>query len=468
MTMDLDPFRFRETPAPNVAELECSLLAALMAHNGAIDKISDEIAPEHFFDPEHADVYAAMLRLWQAGKPATPVTMRGEFDSEYLVDIANAAYVPISIPDYAAAIRTTAEKRRLIEIADELRRDAQQSAAIEDVTAIREKAEAALFAVGNATARNRPSTLGDVARETIDFIDEQAAAVEAGGISGVPTGLRNLDNMLGGLQPSDLVILAGRPSMGKTALGLTVSLSASRDKNDDGAVLFFSLEMSKLQVGQRLLANAADVSYSAIVQGRIDQSTRLKLHQTADDLRRNRFVIDDRPGATVARIRSEARRVARKAGLKLIVIDYLGFVTAGPEYRGNKNLEIAQITAGLKAIAKEFNVPVLLLSQLSRAVEQRDDKRPLLSDLRDSGAIEQDADVVLFVYREQYYLERAEPAQKPTESTAKFGERYAAWQDRLNATHGMADVIVAKARRGRVGTVTCRFDGDRQRFTDGE
>lgn len=464
--MNADPFA--ETPPPNAIELERALLASLMAQNAGIEQVADNLAPSHFFDQLHADVYAAMVRLWQAGKPATPLTLKGEFEANHLAEIAGYLISAISNREYAEAIRATADRRRLIEIADELRHEAESGAAIEDVTTIREKAEAALFAVGNETTTGRPSTLGDVARETLDFIDEQAAAVEAGGISGVPTGLRNLDNMLGGLQPSDLVILAGRPSMGKTALGLTVSLSASRDENDDGAILLFSLEMSKLQVGQRILSNAADVSYSSIVQGRIDQSTRLKLHQTADELRHNRYVIDDRPGATVARIRSEARRVARKAGLKLIVIDYLGFVTAGPEYRGNKILEIAQITAGLKAIAKELNVPVLLLSQLSRAVEQRDDKRPLLSDLRDSGAIEQDADVVLFVYREQYYLERAEPAQKPTESTAKFGERYAAWQDRLNATHGMADVIVAKARRGRVGTVTCRFDGDRQRFTDGE
>jgi replicative DNA helicase len=224
--------------------------------------------------------------------------------------------------------------------------------------------------------------------------------------------------------------------------------------------------MSKHQLVERIFANVADVSYSDIVQGNIDQETFQRLHEYADRMRFSKMVIDDRSGATVARIRSEARRVSRKVGLKMIVVDYLGFMKSSEAAGERHDLKVAQITAGLKSLAKEMNIPIVLLSQLSRQVEQREDKRPMLSDLRDSGAIEQDADVVMFVYREQYYLERAEPSRRNDEAQDKFADRYARWQSRLNEVQGTADVIIGKARRGKVGSVRCAFNGDRQRFSN--
>lgn len=419
----------------------------------------------------NGEIYAEILRLTGIGKQAIPPTMIGKFEKEDLAGVAGYFVGTINNKDYAKTIKAAYDRRRIIEIAEEMRDAAINQSVTDDVDDIRERAETELFALSTTTSTMKPVTVGDAAAETINQIGERMEAAKDGRITGVASGLSGLDRSLGGFQSSDLVIVAGRPSMGKTALMLSMASFAATDtssgmEDSDGAVLVFSLEMSKHQLVERMFANVADVSYTDIVQGTLDHPTFEKLHEYADEMRFSKMVIDDRPGATVARVRSEARRVSRKVGLKMIVVDYLGFMKSSEHTNERNDLKVAQITSGLKALAKEMNIPVILLSQLSRQVEQREDKRPMLSDLRDSGAIEQDADVVMFVYREEYYLERSEPSRRDGEAQDKFSDRYARWQDRLNEVHGTADVIIGKARRGKVGTIRCAFNGDRQRFAD--
>lgn len=462
---------FEQEVLPNALEIEAALLSSLFQNNNGIDQVSDILEPKHFYSELNGEIYAEILRLIGLGKQAIPPTMAGRFDANDLADIAGNFFGTISNKDYARTIKAAYDRRRIIEIADQMRDGAINQSVTDDVDAIREHAETELFALAATGTMTKPVTVGDAAAETISQISERMEAAKDGRITGVATGLTDIDRSLGGFQPSDLIILAGRPSMGKTAIALSMAYYAANDtssgmEDSEGAVLVFSLEMSKHQLVERLFANVADVSYSDIVQGNIDHGTFERLNEYADQMRFYKMVIDDRPGATVSRVRSEARRVSRKVGLKMIVVDYLGLMKSSEATNERHDLKIAQITAGLKALAKEMNIPVVLLSQLSRQVEQREDKRPMLSDLRDSGAIEQDADVVMFVYREQYYLERSEPSRRNDEAQDKFADRYARWQDRLNEVQGTAEVIIGKARRGKVGTIRCAFNGDRQRFSN--
>ena len=462
---------FNTEDLPNVRECEQSLLASLFANNNGIDQVSDILEPHHFYDELYGEVYAEIVRLTGLGKQAIPPTMTGKFEAEDLADIMSGLIHVQNNRQYAKLIKTAYDRRRIIEIADEMREAALTDVVSDDVDNIRERAETELFALANTGTTIKPVTVGDAAAETLEQIRQRMDAVADGRITGVPSGISQLDGMLGGFQSSELIILAGRPSMGKTASALTMAYNAvesvsSGVEDGDGAVLFFSLEMSKHQICERIFANRADVSYSDIVQGKLDQQTFYHLTEFADHMKISKMVIDDRPNATVSRIRTEARKVSRKAGLKMIVIDYLGYMGAPREYAGNTLKEIAYNTKALKALAKEMNIPVLLLCQLSRGVEQREDKRPMLSDLRDSGTIEQDADVVMFVYRQEYYLEREEPTKRAGETTDKFGERHGKWRDDLDKSRGIAEIIVGKNRRGRVGGVKCSFNGDRQRFAN--
>ena len=307
----------------------------------------------------------------------------------------------------------------------------------------------------------------------------EAAHKRDGKLSGVTTGLRDLDKKLGGLHPSDLVILAGRPSMGKTALATNIAFNAARayrteispagDKTvvDGAVVAFFSLEMSAEQLATQILAERTEISSHKIRQGELLQEEFERLVVAAPELHQLPLYIDDTPALSVSAVRTRARRLARTSGLGLIVIDYLQLLagTAGKRSE-NRVQEISDITRSLKALAKELKVPVLALSQLSRQVEQREDKRPQLSDLRESGSIEQDSDVVMFIFREQYYLERAEPGRRPEESEEKFNLRYAEWQKRCAEVFNTAETIVAKQRHGPVGTVRLFFDGQYTRFAD--
>lgn len=467
---DLDRL-FESFSLPNSVTVEAYLLASLFANNNGVDQVSDIVEPHHFYSELHGEIYAEILRLTSIGKQAIPPAMVGKFDAEDLADVAGHLVSTLNNREYAKTIKAAFDRRQIIEIAERMRKGALTQSVGDSVDDIREQAEAELFALTSTESSSSAVTIGDAAAETIKQIKERMDAVASGGMTGVSSSITQLDKMLGGFQPSDLIILAGRPSMGKTALSLEFSYAGAHETtigvdDKDGAVLYVSLEMTSSQLCERIFSNKANVSYSDIVGGRIDQNTFYCLNEFAQELASSKMVIDDKENATVARIRSQARRISRKVGLKMIVVDYLGFLKTPSDVTGNENNKVGYNTGALKALAKEMNVPVILLSQLSRAVENREDKRPQLSDLRDSGSIEQDADVVLFVYRQEYYLEREEPLQRSGESVDKFGERYAKWQEQLNQCRGTADIIVAKARRGRVGTVRCSFNGDRQRFAN--
>jgi len=310
-------------------------------------------------------------------------------------------------------------------------------------------------------------------------IDMAAAAFQRDGqLSGVPSGFRDLDGKLGGMHPSDLIILAGRPSMGKTALATNIAFNAARLYRDaaksdgtrevlDGAkVAFFSLEMSAEQLATRLLSQEAEISSHHLRTGSVNQDDFDKVVMVSRDMSKFPIYIDDTPALSVSALRTRCRRLHRQQGLGLVVIDYLQLLTGGGQGAESRVQEVSAITRGLKALAKELNVPVIALSQLSRAVEARDDKRPQLSDLRESGSIEQDADVVMFVYREQYYLERAEPSRKPDEDDSKFQDRHGRWQKSCEDAHNIAEVIVAKQRHGPIGPVKLYFDGNFTKFSD--
>src|SRR5689334_21236696 len=308
----------------------------------------------------------------------------------------------------------------------------------------------------------------------------EAAFKRAGRTTGVSSGFTDLDKLLGGLHPSDLVILAGRPSMGKTALATNIAFNAAKayrtERQPDGTptvadgaiVAFYSLEMSAEQLALRILADESGVSGDRIRRGDVSHEDFDKFVLASQRLATLPLFIDDTPALSIAAVRTRARRLMRQQGLGLIVVDYLQLLQGSPDGRGSENRvqEISEITRGLKALAKELNVPVIALSQLSRAVEQREDKRPQLADLRESGSIEQDADVVMFVFREEYYLSRSEPTRRPDETDEKFNDRYERWKERCEVTFGTADIIIAKQRHGPIGTVKLHFEPETTKFED--
>jgi len=465
---------FAPEEEPNNVEAEVQLLCSLMHRNDGFDQIADMLEPDHFYDGALGRIFGAMRDLLVKGDKANPVTLKRVIPdcNDVAVQVAGCDVISfMNNREYARIIVNMWQRRELIRIGRMLAEDAGTGEMLDDPHAVREEAEAALFSL--ATGVQASSGALSMAEFSEDSLQDICAGIDAyrrGEVVGVPSGIKKLDELLSGFKGSQLLILAGRPSMGKTALALSLSYNAARDQSGDkkGAVVFFSLEMSKGELTDRLFSSVSDIDYTAINRRSLSDPDYKKVVGAQDQLRQIPFYVDDRAAATIARVRTECRKVARKAGgLKLVVIDYLQLMSGGRAFRpGDRYALITELTMQLKQLAKELHVPVLVLSQLSREVEKRDDKRPQLADLRESGSIEQDADVVMFVYREQYYLERSEPVQKQGESTDKFGERYAAWQDRLNEVHGTADIIVGKARGARIGTVRCAFLGHRQRFSN--
>ena len=470
---------------PHNFEAEQALLGALMLNNKAYDRVSEFLRPEHFAEPGHGRIYAACVKLIERGQIANPVTLRTYMEqdqalaeiggAEYLAQLAGAAVSIINAGDYARLIFDLHLRRELIDLGSEVVNTAYEQDV--DVTATDQigQAEARLYDL--ATTGQTEGGFEDFRSVVIQAVEQAAAAHKRQGkLSGVPTGLIDLDGKLGGLHPSDLLILAGRPSMGKTALATNIAFNAAMSyaeeldalghpKAVDGAkVAFYSLEMSAEQLATRILAERAEVASHKIRQGELSHEEFERLTIAAQDLHRLQLFIDDTPALSISAIRTRSRRLKRKSGLGLIVIDYLQLLRGSGPHSENRVQEVSEITRGLKALAKELDVPVIALSQLSRAVEQREDKRPQLSDLRESGSIEQDADVVMFVYREQYYLERAEPGRRPEESEEKFNERHAKWMERCEEVHNTAEVIVAKQRHGPVGTVRLSFLGEYTKF----
>ncbi|WP_043744162.1 replicative DNA helicase [Paramagnetospirillum magneticum] len=470
---------------PHNYEAEQALLGAILLSNRAFERVSEFLKPEHFADPVHGRIFATCGKLIERGQMANPVTLKTWFENDgglaeiggtnYLAQLANAVVSVINAEDYGKLIFDLHLRRSLIGMGEDMVNDA--FAPDLDVPAMDQigKAEAKLYDL--ATTGQTEGGFEDFRTVLISAVaSAEAAHKRQGKLSGVPTGLIDMDAKLGGLHDSDLIILAGRPSMGKTALATNIAFNAAyaykeevdalgRKKGVDGAITaFFSLEMSSEQLAARILAEQAEINSHKIRQGEMSNEEFEKLVVAAQNLHRLPLFIDDTPALSISAVRTRARRLQRQHGLGLIVIDYLQLLRGSSSNSENRVQEVSEITRGLKALAKELSVPVIALSQLSRAVEQREDKRPQLADLRESGSIEQDADVVMFVFREQYYLERAEPGQRPEEAQEKFNERHAKWMERCEEVHNTAEVIIAKQRHGPVGTVRLAFQGEYTKF----
>ncbi|MBY0407460.1 MAG: replicative DNA helicase [Rickettsiales bacterium] len=469
---------YREAPC-NI-QAEQSLLGALLVNNEALSRIGDVLMAEHFYEPLHARIFEAIRKFNDKGLVANPITLKHFFDQDaaladigggaYLAKLAGAAITVINIGDYAQMIYDLSLKRQLIGIGEDVVNEAFTH--VIDVPAITqiENAEQKLFNLslegsGDKGFRSiKQSIIGSIRQA-------EFAYKNSGGVVGLTTGLIDMDKLLGGLQRSDLLILAGRPSMGKTALAVNVAYNAcaslwkqaeaeGKPTKEVGCVGFFSLEMSAEQLTTRMLSSSSKLNSHKIIQGKLTAEEFAHLVRTSNTMASMPFFIDDTPALTIASLRTRARRLKRQNNLKLLVVDYLQLLRGSSQAsQQNRVQEVSEITQGLKAIAKELDVPVVALSQLSRQVESREDKRPLLSDLRESGSIEQDADVVLFIFREEYYLSRSMPSM---DDDVKFQK----WQEDMNKVMNVAEVIVAKHRNGPIGTVKVRFDPNLTEFSD--
>jgi replicative DNA helicase len=481
-----------ETPyrtPPHNLEAEQALLGALLVNNQAFEKVSEFLLADHFAESVHGRIFTAIGRLVERGQVANPVTLKGYVEQDadlraagganYLADLAAAVISVVNAGDYGRIVYDLYLRRQLIALGEDVVNGAYSlsldASAIDQI----EITEKKLFDLASTGQQEKSfQTFGQAVSTAVAMAE--AAWRRQGGLAGVASGLNDLDRLLGGLHPSDLLILAGRPSMGKTSLATNMAFYAAehlkwendavtgRRKAVEGAVVaFFSLEMSAEQLAGRILSEQANVPSEKIRRGDMTHEEFDRLVEASQRLAALPLFIDDTPAISVTALRTRARRLKRQYGLGMIVVDYLQLMRAniGQKVEGRVQ-EISEITRGLKAIAKELNVPVIALSQLSRAVESRDDKRPQLSDLRESGSIEQDADVVMFVYREEYYLSRAEPSRKPEESDEKFNQRYDEWRIRLEEAANIAEVIIAKQRHGPIGKVRAHFDGATTKFSN--
>ncbi|MDC3060690.1 replicative DNA helicase [Candidatus Pelagibacter sp.] len=452
---------------PNNIEAEQAVLGSILVSNDIFDDVSPIINSNNFFDPMHQKIYIAIEKLIFSGMLANPITLKNYFENEK--DELNIPDYLIKITKFSASSRQTIEyskliydlfvKRELIKISENLAYTAKANELNKDGKTIIEDTEKTLFDLAEKGGFNSSLVKFDEAmRQTIEMASN--AYKNEDGIVGVPTGLSDLDGRLGGLHKSDLVIIAGRPSMGKTALATNIAFNAARKIQEDGkksCVAFFSLEMSSEQLSTRIIAEQSRIKSNDIRRGKISEEQFDKFIETSKNISELPLYIDETPAISIAALSNRARRIKRLSGLDLIVIDYIQLMRANFAREGRVQ-EISEITQGLKALAKELSVPVLALSQLSRAVEQRDDKKPQLSDLRESGSIEQDADVVMFVYRESYYLQNKEPRPATVE--------HAEWQAKMNEVAHLAELIIQKQRHGPTGTVMLEFEAMFTKFKD--
>jgi replicative DNA helicase len=466
---------FRE--APHNIEAEQALLGAILVNNEALDRVSNFLKTNHFFDPLHGRIYETAAKLIMGGKRATPITLKTFFQADepvadltvpqYLGRLAANATTIINAEDYGRTVYDLAVRRLLIDIGEEMVNTAYDSPIDAPPAAQIEGAEQQLYEL--AETGKYGAGFEPFSSALTDAIDMAANAYRRdGGLSGIATGFADLDQRMGGLQASDLIIIAGRPSMGKTALATNVAYHVAKayaantdpDAPPDGAVVgFFSLEMSAEQLATRIISEQSQIPSERIRRGRIDSDEFDRIVEVSQELQNLPLFIDQTGGLTVAQLAARARRLKRQRGLGFIVVDYLQLLS-GSSRRAQEGRvqEVSEITTGLKALAKELHVPILALSQLSRQVEQREDKRPQLADLRESGSIEQDADVVMFVFREEYYLERSQPRENTDE--------HRQWQQDMEAVTGKADVIIGKQRHGPTGTVTLQFTPEFTRFSN--
>ncbi len=449
---------------PNNIEAEQAVIGSILVSNDIFDEINTIINSINFYDPMHKKIFEAVESLIYKGMLANPITLKNYFEDEkddlnvpeYLVKITKFSTSVRQAIEYSKIIYDMFVRRELIKIAEQT----MDSAKINDLDtngqSIIESSERLLFDLAEKGSFNSSLIKFDEAmKQTIEMAS--AAYKNEEGIVGVPTGLRDLDDKLGGLHQSDLIIIAGRPSMGKTSLATNIAFNAAQKLQESGkksSIAFFSLEMSSEQLSTRIISEQARISSNDIRRGRISDDQFDKFLETSKNISELPLYIDETPAISIAALSNRARRIKRLFGLDMIVVDYIQLMRGTTFNKDGRVQEISQITQGLKAIAKELSVPVVALSQLSRQVEQRDDHKPQLADLRESGSIEQDADVVMFVYREGYYLQRKEPREATVE--------HAEWQAKMNEVAHLAQIIIGKQRHGPIGNVTLEFE---ERFT---
>jgi replicative DNA helicase len=458
----------QEDSVPYNSEAEQLLLGTLLYNNAPFEKVSEFLKSDHFANPIHQEIYTAIQKFIERGHVADPITLKGYFNQQteeietYLINLAANANHIIDVEHYARIIYDLFLRRQLIalgsDVVTEARRIDNDKTTNEQILDIEQK----LFYLATQQDSKRGALPFKAA--LIEAIQTAKKAFQSDRkIVGVTSGLKSIDDYLGGFHNSDLIILAGRPSMGKTALATTIAFNSAKahleNRVEGAGVLFFSLEMSSEQLATRLLAAEAQVSSEKIRRGELTNDSFERFIEISRRLESMNLFIDDTPALSVSSLRSRARRLKRQHNIGFIIIDYLQLLTTGRHSGDNRVNEISEISRSLKAIAKELNVPIIALSQLSRAVEQRDDKRPQLADLRESGSIEQDADVVMFVYREEYYLARKEPNNDDI-------KKYSEWTDRIQKVANTAEVIIGKQRHGPVGTVRLHFDGRFTRFSN--
>lgn len=468
-----------DRPIPANIDAERSLLGALFVSNRAAELIPD-IRPEHFFSPLHGEIFAAFMERFEAGRTVTPTTLAAQFEkfavdastngAQYLGSILASATSVAYVREYARLIVDLSQRRALIVVAEDISARAYDTSDRATPSDLIDDAERALFSVATQGRKGREVAIKDAAHAAVK---SALKAFKCGGrIDGIETGLVDLDHQLGGgLGNSDLIVLGGRPSMGKTALATKIALNVARGtpwtnpetgEHEDAMphhVHFFSLEMSGEQLAQRQLSDLSGVPSHKIRRGQFSEAQFRDIEAASRLLSSVPMTIDETGGISIGALAAKARREKRKNNTGLIVVDYLQLMQGTGGGNRNRVQEITEITTGLKAIGKELNVPVLALSQLNRGLEKQEDKRPQLSDLRESGSIEQDADVVMFVFREEYYLQRNKP-------DAKNSPDFADWQRKMATAAGRAEVIVGKARHGPVGTVALAFDGNLTRFSN--
>ncbi len=466
--------------APHNLEAEMALLGAILVNNEACDRVSGFLQPEHFYEALHARIYEAASVLIRSGKLASPVTLKTYFDNDetlaeiggtaYLARLAASATTIINAEEYGRTVHELAQRRELINIGTDIVNDSFDTPVETTARDLIEQAEQSLYQIAETGRFGQGfQPFGTALTEAIDMA--AAAYQRDGHLSGLSSGLKDIDEKMGGLQKSDLIILAARPAMGKSALASNIAYHVAKSYKsehnpdgtvkvtDGGVVAIFSLEMSAEQLATRIISEQSEISSEKIRRGKIDEDEFHRIVEVSQELQSLPLYIDDTGGLTIAQLAARARRLKRQRGLGFVVVDYVQLL-AGSSRRASENRvqEVTEITTGLKALAKELDVPIMALSQLSRQVESRDDKRPQLADLRESGSIEQDADVVCFIYREEYYLARKEPRAGSAE--------HIEWQDEMDRAHGKAELIIGKQRHGPTGKIDLQFDANLTRFSN--
>lgn len=461
--------------APHNIEVEQALLGAILLNNEALHHVVDGLRDAQFYQPLHQEIYRTIQQHHDKGMIANAVTLKHSFKkdddtntADYLGQLAAAAVSIINVREYSQLILDLAKKRELIHIGTEVVNEVFDAGNERDANTHIEQAEQQLYNLASEGIASK--SFNAINLSVQEAVTNAEAAYKRGGeLVGLPTGITGLNQLLGGFHNSDLIILAGRPSMGKTALALSMAHNVAKhfehQHQESGStakmpsVGFFSLEMSSEQLAGRLLSSDSGISSSDIRRGNFNDDQFSKIVESSQNVSRLPIYIDDTPALTISSMRARARRLKRMHNLGILVVDYLQLMRGSSKTGDNRVQEISEISMGLKSIAKELNIPVLALSQLSRQVENREDKRPQLSDLRESGSIEQDADIVMFVYREEYYLMRKEP-------NPEKADEYARWQEDMDHVHGLADIIISKNRHGSIKNVTCAFQAELARFSD--